>query len=200
MDMYFDALCDEKIETIEAIRKLEVCDLKAIGVPLGHALLIHNGVRSSSSSIMDAFAGNRNGASGGGGNDGGGGRGRGNVRKDIRALAKARSFGTQRQLNVAGLEELNPAARAREDEERDRRDERDNRDERDKSEARDERQMNRRLSENYSDDDDAVMMQPDCWTPTPSNIFGSGNQNPPRRGGGGRGGGARSSVSFSNQL
>ena len=200
MDMYFDALCDEKIETIEAIRKLEVCDLKAIGVPLGHALLIHNGVRSSSSSIMDAFAGNRNGASGGGGNDGGGGRGRGNVRKDIRALAKSRSFGTQRQLNVAGLEELNPAARAREDEERDRRDERDNRDERDKSEARDERQMNRRLSENYSDDDDAVMMQPDCWTPTPSNVFGSGNQNPPRRGGGGRGGGARSSVSFSTQL
>ena len=74
----------------------------------------------------------------------------------------------------------------------------DNRDERDKSEARDERQMNRRLSEDYSDDDDAMQMQPDCWTPTPSNVFGSGNRDPPRRGG--RGGGGRGSVSFSNQL
>jgi len=58
--------------------------------------------------------------------------------------------------------------------------------------------MNRRLSEDYSDDDDAMQMQPDCWTPTPSNVFGSGNRDPPRRGG--RGGGGRGSVSFSNQL
>ena len=201
MDMYFNALIDEKIETIEAVKKLDVCDLKAIGVPLGHALLIHNGVRNSSSSIIDAFAGKRNGAGGGVGNGGGGGPGRGTVRKDIRTLTQARSFGKQRQLNVAGNEEHDAAARARENEERDGRGEWDNRDERDR-EARDERQMNRRLSDDDSDDD-AMMNQPDCWTPTPSNVFGSGNQNPPRRGGrggGGRGGGARSSVSFSTQL
>lgn len=196
MEMYFNALVDDKVETIEAVKKLDVCDLKAVGIPLGHALLIHNGVRNTSSSIIDALSGNINRAGGGGGN--GAGQGRGNVRKDIRALAQARSFGTQRQLNAARYEELDAAARAREDEERDRRDERENRDEQDRSEARDERRMNRRLSEDYSDDDDAMQMQPDCWTPTPSNVFGSGNRNPPRRGG--RGGGGRGSVSFSNQL
>ena len=125
MEMYFNALVDEKVETIEAVKKLDVCDLKAVGVPLGHALLIHNGVRNTSSSIIDAFSGNRNGAGGGGGN--GAGQVRGNVRRDIRTLVQARSFGTQRQLNAARYEELDAAGRAREDEERDRRDERDKR-------------------------------------------------------------------------
>jgi CRP-like cAMP-binding protein len=76
METYFPLFIEEKIETIEALKKLDVCDLKAVGVPLGDALLIVEGSKTASSSIF--------GGTGGGVGNGGGARlDRGNVRKVI---------------------------------------------------------------------------------------------------------------------
>ena len=53
MNRYFEAFMEEKIETVEALKTLTTTDLKAIGMPLGHAVLISEAAKNSASILAD---------------------------------------------------------------------------------------------------------------------------------------------------
>lgn len=53
MSKYFETFVKEKIETVEALKTLTTTDLKAIGMPLGHAVLIFEAAKNSASILAD---------------------------------------------------------------------------------------------------------------------------------------------------
>ena len=184
MEIYFKALTAERIETIESLKALAVCDLKAIDVPLGHALLIVESLKTPTPSIMDAIKGIKRQSSGEAG-------GKVSVRRDIRSIAGSRSFGSRRQLDIDAAQRLSLEGPGADEEDRtDTRNKRDREmrdewkrespDEWETDERKNERKNRAQRRDSFSDDDEMQVQASACWTPTASNVFGSGNTTPPR--------------------
>lgn len=179
MEIHFEKLCEEKIETIESLKALAVCDLKAIGVPLGDAVLIAKSLKTPMPGILDALITGRRETK----PETTAAR-RVSVRRDIRSVAKARSFGSKRKLDV-DLDFTPEEDTDREDrpgelknklgERNVRKDERDDDSEEEKRNDR----LNLRgtkkttfAEEETSSSDDMQIQASACWTPTASDVFG----------------------------